>query len=236
MAVAKTPAGFQNRLLSALPADDVALLSDHFDMVPLPRRTKLEIPNRKIRTITFLESGIASVVAASDPKTEVEIGIIGDEGVTGLAVLHGDDRSPYSTYMQVGGEGNQIDADIVRQAMDKSANLRTTLLRFSQTFLVQTTQTAICNARATIETRLARWLLMAQDRVHSDEIPLTHEFLSLMMGARRPGVTEALHALGEKGLVQGERGLIRILDRAGLETRAGSYYGLPEKEYDRLLQ
>jgi CRP-like cAMP-binding protein len=236
MAVAKTPARFQNRLLSALPAVDIALLSDHLEMVSLPRRTKLEIPNRKIRTITFLESGIASVVASSDPQTEVEIGIIGDEGVTGIAVLHGGDRSPYSTYMQVGGEGNQIDADIVRQAMDKSINLRTILLRFSQTFLVQATQTAICNARATIETRLARWLLMAQDRVHSDEIPLTHEFLSLMMGARRPGVTEALHALGEKDLVQGERGLIRILDRPGLETRAGFYYGLPEKEYDRLLR
>jgi CRP-like cAMP-binding protein len=227
---------FQNRLLGALTPGDLGLLSPHLENISLPRRTKLEIPNRKIQTVTFLESGIASVVASSDPQTEVEIGIIGDEGVTGLPVLHGGDRSPYSTYMQVGGEGQQIAADILRHAMEKSATLRNVLLRFSQTFLVQTTQTAICNARATIETRLARWLLMAQDRVHSDEIPLTHEFLSLMMGARRPGVTEALHALGEKGLVQGERGLIRILDRPGLETRAGSYYGLPEKEYDRLLR
>jgi CRP-like cAMP-binding protein len=227
---------FRNRLLAALTPADLARLAPHLVPITVPRRDKLELPNRRIETVYFLESGIASVVAASEPDTEVEIGIIGDEGMTGGAILHGSDRSPYSTYMQVGGDAHQIEAAILRDAAEASATLRTIFLRFSQAFLLQISQTAICNARATIEERLARWLLMAHDRLHSDEIPLTHEFLSLMMGARRPGVTEAINILSRKGLLSGGRGVITITDRPGLESRAGQYYGVPEKEYDRLLE
>jgi CRP-like cAMP-binding protein len=226
---------FRNQLLTALAADDLARLEPHLRPVSLPRRTKLELPNRRIETVYFLESGIASVVSSSDPGAEVEIGIIGDEGVTGGAILHGSDRSPFSTYMQVAGDGHQIDAAVLQAAAEASASLRTILLRSSQIFLLQVSQTAICNARATIEQRLARWLLMAHDRLHSNEIHLTHEFLSMMMGARRPGVTEAINILARKGLLSGGRGVITILDRPALEGHAGSYYGLPEKEHDRLL-
>ena len=147
---------FRNRLLGALAPADLARLTPHLVPIALPRRHKLELPNRRIETIYFLESGIASVVASSsDPQTEVEIGIIGNEGMTGAAILHGSDRSPYATYMQLGGDGHQIEAAIVQRAAEESIALRNIFLRFSQVFLLQISQTAICNARATIEERLA---------------------------------------------------------------------------------
>jgi CRP-like cAMP-binding protein len=108
-------------------------------------------------------------------------------------------------------------------------------LRYVQAFMVQTAHTAVANARATLEERLARWLLMAHDRTDDDELPLTHEFLSLMMGTRRPGVTEAMHVLTSHGLIKPERGMIRMLDREGLKERANGFYGIPEAEYKRLM-
>lgn len=199
----------------------------------LRRSAKLEFPNRRIEHIYFLDSGMASVVSLQG-KTTVEVGIIGREGVTGLPVINGNDRSPYSTFIQVAGEARRMPADTFRGLLDH-APLRRLFSRWAQAFMIQTTQTAVANARATIEERLARWLLMAHDRSDNDEIALTHEFLSLMMGAGRPGVTEAMHALAKKGLVRGERGTIFVLDRDGLIERAGPYYGVPEAEYDRLL-
>jgi CRP-like cAMP-binding protein len=123
----------------------------------------------------------------------------------------------------------------LRRAMEQSRRLHNVLLRYSQAFMIQTSQTAVSNARATIEERLARWLLMAHDRTPDDNLALTHEFLALMMGSGRPGVTEAVHALAGKGLIRGERGNIVVLDRPGLIERAGAYYGVPEQEYARLL-
>jgi CRP-like cAMP-binding protein len=155
--------------------------------------------------------------------------------MTGFAVVNGNDRSPYQTYMQVAGEAQRLSVEGLREAFGRSRSLHHACLRFSQSFMIQVTQTAVSNARATIEERLARWLLMACDRVQSDEVPLTHEFLAMMMGAGRPGVTEAVHALASKGLIRGERGIVVIIDRKGLLERAGIFYGVAEREYRRLL-
>lgn len=225
---------FRNQLLAALPAGELAILSRGFRAVTLPRRTQLELPNRKIERIYFLESGIVSIVAATGMEPQIEIGIIGREGMTGLAVLHQDDRGPYAAYIQVDGTANVVDADAVREAMARSMECRHLFLGFAQGFMIQTAETAVANARASVEERLARWLLMALDRVDGEEIPLTHEFLSLMMGARRPGVTEAIHELARKGLILGGRGKITVIGRKGLEDRAGRFYGVAENELRRL--
>jgi CRP-like cAMP-binding protein len=171
----------------------------------------------------------------SSPGKDVEIGIIGSEGMTGLAVAHLNDRSPYSVYMQLEGMGQCVEADVVRKMVERSAECRRVFLAFAQAFMIQTSETAVANARATVEERLARWLLMAQDRVEAEEIPLTHEFLSLMMAARRPGVTEASHELSRKGLIDSKRGKFVVVDREGLKERAGAFYGVPEQEYQRLM-
>ena len=148
--------------------------------------------------------------------------------MTGLPVVLGNDRSPNETFIQVEGTGSRIAADGLRQAMRKSASLSRVLLNFVNAFLIQTSHTALSNGTATIEERLARWLLMAQDRLGGDEVPLTHEFLSLMLGVRRVGVTGALNQLHRKGVIRLSRGRIWVIDRVGLIDSANGSYGIPE--------
>jgi CRP-like cAMP-binding protein len=224
-----------NRLLQALSSSDIELLAPHLMTVVLRVPQDLERPNKDIREVYFPDTGVASVVAINAAGTQVDVGVIGCEGMTGVAVILGNERSPHATYIQIAGRGMRISAGDLRNAMEMSASLRALLLRYVQTFMVQTAHTAIANARANLPQRLARWLLMAHDRVALDKLPLTHEFLSLMMGVRRAGVTEALHELTRLKLTKATRGEITILNRRGIERIAGSYYGAPEAEYRRLV-
>ena len=224
-----------NQLLATMSASDLARLQPHLTAVNLKLLQKLERPNKPIENIYFMHSGIASVVAVQSDDTKVEIGIIGREGMTGASVILGNGQSPHSTYMQVVGAGERIAVGELRRAAQKSQTLHRLLLKYVQSFMVQTAHTAIANARANLPERLARWVLMAHDRVGGDTLTLTHEFLGLMLGVRRAGVTEALHSLQRKGLIRAKRGQIAVLERAGLERVAGDYYGLPEHEYRRLI-
>ena len=201
----------------------------------LERRKQLEHPNRLIEHVYFMEHGIASVVAKSGAGSELEVGIVGCEGVTGLPVILSCDRSPNSTYIQVGGNGQSVPVDAFRRVLDAHDGMRRLLLRFVQSFMVQAAQTAVANARASLEERLSRWLLMAHDRIDGDDLEITHEFLALMAGTRRSGVTETMRRLAEAGLVRPGRGVVAILDRKGLEKRAGRFYGISEEESDRLI-
>ena len=138
-------------------------------------------------------------------------------------------------YVQVAGAGQSIPALDLASALGTSRSLRDLLLKYVQAFGVQTTHTAICNARSRLDQRLARWILMAHDRLDTNLLPLTHEFLSLMLGVRRAGVTEALQMLKTRGLIDNGRSQITVRDRKGLERVAGEAYGIPEAEYRRLL-
>src|SRR5688500_2091400 len=158
----------------------------------------LEDRNRPIEKVYFPESGMASVVATSG-QHQVEAGVIGREGVTGIAVLLADDRSANATFMQDPGTGFCIAADALRETLRQSESMQLVFLRFVQAFITQMSQTALANGRAKLDERLARWLLMAHDRVDGRELPLTHEFLALMLGVRRAGVTTALQALEDRG-------------------------------------
>jgi CRP-like cAMP-binding protein len=182
-----------------------------------------------------MDAGIASVVAIQADETQVEVGLIGPEGMSGTAVVLGGDQSPHSTYIQVAGEAQWIKADQLRKAMRASDSLQALLLKYVQVFMAQTTHTAIANARARIDRRLARWILMAQDRTGNKVLPLTHEFLALMLGVRRAGVTETLQILKRQELIETGRNQIVVLNRDGLEKMAGASYGVPEKEYRRLI-
>ena len=224
-----------NRLLASLSTNDFDLLGPHLECVILGLRKNLERPNRRIDAVYFPESGFASVVAVQSKGKEVEVGLIGREGMTGLPIVLGNHRSPHATYIQASGTGKCIPAAELRKATQTSVSLRDSLLKFVQAFGVQTTHTAISNARSRLDVRLARWLLMAHDRIGEDKLTLTHEFLSLMLGVRRPGVTEALHALRKQDLISYARGQITVKDRKGLERAAGKAYGTPEAEYRRLI-
>jgi CRP-like cAMP-binding protein len=199
-------------------------------------RQRLESANRKIDCVYFLSGGLASVVAVSRrDRRQAEIGMIGYEGMTGLAVLHGAGQSPHDTFMQVEGRGHSIEADRLSALLRERPSIAASFLRFAHVFEVQTALTALANAEGSIEERLARWLLMSHDRLTADILKMTHEFLALMLGARRPGVTIALQRLEARGMVAAGRGMITILDRHGLEECANGLYGQPEAEFDRLF-
>jgi CRP-like cAMP-binding protein len=156
----------------------------------------------------------------------------GCEGMSGTSVVLGNDRSPHETYMQVEGEGQRITATNLREAMKASDSLREVLLRYVQVFMVQTAHTAIANARGRLDARLARWLLMAHDRVRDNTLPLTHEFLSLMLGARRAGVTEALHSLARQNFITAGRGEVIVLNRKGLSDPPASHTERRKRNFD----
>jgi CRP-like cAMP-binding protein len=223
-----------NHILSTLSPQDRALLEPHYEAVDLPFRYTIEAAHRPVSHLYFLNEGLASVVASGTRDQIIEVGVIGREGLTGCAVLLESDRSPNTIHMQIGGNGVRIEADRMRAALRTSETLRGTMLRFVQSFLQQATQTALANGRATLEVRLARWLIMAHDRVDTSCLPLTHEFLAVMLGVRRPGVTVALQKIQANGLVTTHRNAIEIQDRAGLEALAGGFYGVAEAEQQRL--
>jgi CRP-like cAMP-binding protein len=221
--------------LAALSPADLALLQPHLKFLVVAVRHEIERPNRRIDAVYFMDAGIASVVAVQADDTQVEVGLVGCEGMTGTAVVLGGDQTPLSTYIQVAGEAQCIKADELRKAMRASHSLHPLLLKFVQVFMLQTSQTAIANARAHIDRRLARWILMAHDRTRDKTLPLTHEFLALMLGVRRSGVTEALQSLTRRGLIETGRNKIVVVNRNGIEKLAGPSYGVPEQEYRRLI-
>src|ERR1700744_5261860 len=203
--------------------------------LPMERRHVLEHPNKPIDYVYFPETCVASVVALNGREERIEVGLIGCEGMSGVTVVMGDDRSPNSTYTQIPGDAVRIEASALRKVLAKSESLRDTFLRFAQVFMTQNAQTAVANGRAKLEQRLARWILMAHDRTVDDDVQLTHEFLSVMLGVRRASVTVALDSFEKRGLISARRGMITVLKRKAIEDVAGSFYGVPEAEYERLI-
>ncbi len=228
--------GSKNGLLNRLSPEDRDVLARDLEPIDLPLRYYLEHRNRQIEHIYFIETGIASVVAHGAHRGDVEVGLIGYEGVSGLAVILGANTSPNDTFMQVAGSGLRMSADAFRNAMEASSALRKLLLLYSHSFTVQTSQTALANGRSKLEERLSRWLLMAHDRVEGDELNLTHEFIAVMLGVRRSGVTLALNLLEKIGLITVGRGVITVNDRDGLVEASNGAYGAAEAEMRRLFQ
>ena len=224
-----------NRLLRAMSAEDFARLTPHFEPVTLSLKQVLVEPNQPIEHVHFMEDGLASVVAISTDNERLEVGHIGREGMTGEPVILLIDQTPHQTFIQVAGSGLRMRAEDLAAAMGASPSLNVLLLRWVQALMIQTAQSALANGRYTIQERLARWLLMCHDRLDGDDLPLTHEFLSLMLGVRRSGVTEALHVLEGVRIVKTSRGRIHLLDRGRLEEIAGGCHGLAEAEYGRLI-
>jgi CRP-like cAMP-binding protein len=225
----------RNKILARLPPADFALLKPGLTLVDLPLRKLLEVRGRRIEHVYFPESGLASVVVTGAGHHSLEVGMIGREGMTGLSVILMAERSPNETFMQSAGEGWRIGAEELLAAMDKSPSLRTVFMRHGHSVMTQMAFTALSNGSYKIDERLARWLLMAQDRSDGPVVYLTHEFLSVMLGVRRPGVTAALGDLERLGLISAQRGSVTVLNRAGLEDAANGGYGGPEAEYERLF-
>jgi CRP-like cAMP-binding protein len=215
--------------------DDFALIQDALVSIPIEFKTVLERPGEPIDFVYFPEEGLLSVISRFETSRDVEVGVVGREGMSGVPLLLNDRLSTYATNVQVSGYAQRLPADRLTEALRSSRRLHDYLLRFVRAAEIQTASTASANGRAKLEERLARWLLMTHDRLSSDRLDVTHELLATMLACRRPGVTVTLHLLEGKGLIRSNRGHVIILDRDGLEHAANGSYGLAETEYARLL-
>jgi CRP-like cAMP-binding protein len=223
-----------NHVLEGLMVEDRQLLAAHLEPIDLPLRFQIELPNRPIEYAYFPTDGLMSVVAMGDRNHQIEVGIIGCDGMSGHSVIMGSKQSPNSVYMQVAGCGLRIPTSSLQAAATQSVTLQQSLLPHVQSFMVQASFTALANGRAKTDARLARWLLMASDRLSTERLPLTHEFLAIMLGVRRAGVSIALQQFVELGLIDNDRGGIIVRNRKALEEMADGFYGIPEAEQERL--
>ena len=218
----------QNQILSRLSKADLRLLEPHLVAVDLPVRAQLTATNKRVEHIYFIESGIASVFA--NGGTGIEVGIVGREGMTGASMIMGNgNRFPHETHIQIAGHGQRISAQLLRKAIKASVQLRAMVMSYVHSFKTQTAQTALINERSKTEERMARWLLMAHDRVNGNELRLTHDFLAVMIGVRGSQVTVglALKDLERRGLIAHQRSVIAIIDREGLEDASNGTYSAP---------
>jgi CRP-like cAMP-binding protein len=193
-------------------------------------------PNEPIERVYFPEGGVFSIVSAEEGGDLIEVGLYGFEGMSGASVILDSGQSPHLSMVQVPGAAHlHLPANVLVDACDRSATLRKLLLRYVQTITVQAALTAAANAHYALPERLARWLLMCHDRVDGDMVELTHEFIAMMLGVRRSGVTVNLHTLEGTNAIRSSRGVVTITDRARLEEIAGDSYGPAEAEYRRLI-
>lgn len=226
----------RNRLLRAMSAEDFERLSPNLREIETRLHQPLITPGEPIQHLYFPESGFASSTASGGGK-RIEVGLIGFEGLVGASpILLGVDSTPYSQFVQAAGHMLVIDVAPFKQAVAASPSLRDLLLAFVHVLTIQVVQTAFSSAAFGLEVRLARWLLMCQDRIGGEELQLTHEFLAMMLGVQRTSVTLSLQILEGTGSIRARRGRITVRDRARLLELANSGYGLPEAEYRRLIE
>ena len=225
----------RNRLLSGLTPADFALIAHFLEPLELDRDFVLVVPNRPILDVFFIESGMVSVVAEKADGRSIEVGVYGRDGMGSTTVLLGTDRTPHHHYMQIAGDGFKLKTSDFLKVVALSPTFQTKMLQFVHVFMTQTAQSALVNGSSVVEERLARWVLMCQDRLDAMEFPITHDFLSMMLGVRRSSVTDAIHLLESEKLIKATRGNIEILDRDRLVRAAGASYGVPEAEYLRLF-
>ena len=224
-----------NRLLGLLTRADYGRLRPHLQPVTMEYRDSLYQANTGIDSVWFIETGVGSLVNTMANGDAAEVGTIGNEGMVGLPLLFGDNRTPTAVYIQVPGAGLKMKAALFARELAESASMRRVMLHYAHAFFNQVAQSAACNQFHSLQQRCCRWLLMTHDRMQSDEFLLTQEFLAMMLGVQRTGVSAAAGALQRAGLIQYKRGNVTIIDRAGLEHRSCECYGISKREFDRLL-
>lgn len=225
----------RNRILASLDEDCAEALAPLLTPVRLGKGDILARPYEEFLRVVFLEHGIVSVVAEADQGQEIEVGLIGREGLFGAELVLEDERSVCKAVVQIAGEGLAVDAASFSAVCEMHPSLRSLIARYLRTLQIQATFTALANGKFNFEHRLARWLLMVDDRVPGSSVMLTHDLLALMLGAHRPGVTLALQTLEGHGYIRSLRGEVQIRDRGALIEFAGGAYGIPEREYRRLM-
>lgn len=236
MALSKTPnTAFANRLLAALPRQEYERLSSHLEVAHLKPGRILYNAGDVVRYAYFPMGGMLSLLSTTADGRVVEVGIIGNEGMSGIPIILRTELAPYQVTVQLAANAMRIRGDKLREELGRSRQLETMLLRYAHMIMIQIVQSAACNRFHTVEERLCRWLLICRDRVQMDTLSLTQEFLSQMLGVQRTSITMIASALQEKGLIRYSRGKIYITDRSRLEASSCECYRLVRKELAHFL-
>jgi CRP-like cAMP-binding protein len=225
----------ENLLLAKFPSDEFGRLRPHFERVSLAHGQHVIVPDEPIRHVYFPSGCLLSLVTTMSDGATVESGVIGREGMSGIPVLLDAETTTMPTFTQVPGEAVRLRAGLLKEAYERNADVRRLLNRYMHTVVVVGSHAAACNRLHKLEERFCKWLLMSSDGVGSDEVALTHEYLAVMLGVRRAGVTEAAVKVQEAGVITYRRGHVRILERGRLEAMACECFGRTKAEYERLL-
>jgi CRP-like cAMP-binding protein len=218
------PARSTNHLLAAIPRPAYQRMATGFELVQLSYGEVLYEPEGRIHHVYFPVNCLVSLLTAVDKQRTLEVGMVGDEGMVGMPMVLGIGVSAVKALVQGSGSALRMTAVRFRTEFKRTPALQRALFRYTHLLMAQVSQTAACNRFHEADTRLARWLLMTSDRLHSTDFMLTHEFLAHMLGVRRVGVTKAAEELRRRNLIAYSRGNIKILDRAGLEAAACTCY------------
>jgi CRP-like cAMP-binding protein len=226
----------QNRLLAALPAEDLLRLLPHLERVLLPLGAVIYESGGEQAHVYFPASGIVSLLYVMKDGVATEIAVVGNEGVVSIALFMGGQTTPSRAVVQSAGSAWRVEAAAIKAEFARGGALQRLLLRYTQALITQMTQTAVCNRHHLLEQQLCRWLLLSLDRLPSNQLVMTQQLIANMLGVRREGVTEAAGRLQADGLIDYSRGRINVLDRARLEKRACECYAVVRRESDRLLE
>jgi CRP-like cAMP-binding protein len=225
-----------NELLAGLKEAEVRRIRDDFESVSLQPNDVLHEVDVPIEQVWFPRSGVLSLVNVMEDQVVIEVATIGNEGMLGVSILLGADRTASRGLCQVPSDSLRIETDRFLELADENPGLRRMCLLYTQALMTQIAQSSACNRAHPVEKRAARWLLQTHDRVGQDSFYLTQEFLAQMLGVRRPTVSVAAAMLQERGLIDYVRGHIAILDREGLEAASCECYGIIQREFEQLLR
>jgi CRP-like cAMP-binding protein len=234
--LSKRSAEPRNHILRSLRHEEYTRLLASSQKVSLAAGDILFEAGDRIAEFYFLDSGMASLLSTTESGSTIEVGMVGYEGFVGSALVLKTPRMPYRSMIQIAGQATKIKAQAVLDQFDKNLDLRDLVLRYLHVVLTQVSQSALCNRFHTLEARLCRWLMISREILDSDEIPLTQELLSQMLGVARTGVTMTAGALQQSGLIRYRRGHITILDREGLAEASCECYRIVKQEFDRFLK
>jgi CRP-like cAMP-binding protein len=225
----------QNLILAALPRADFEQLAPQLERVDLPLGHALYESGGKLDYVYFPVSGIVSLLYVTKTGSSAELAVVGCEGMVGVSLFMGGETTPNRGVVQAACTAFRLPARVIKARFAEGGALQLILLKFTQALITQISQTAVCNLHHTLDQQLCRWLLLSLDRLPKNELQMTQELIANMLGVRRQGVTESAGKLEREGLITYRRGLITVLDRAGLEARVCECYAVVKSESERLL-